>query len=487
MVNITNPMLLWAVLTLVSVVLGTFLLIVVAFVRRWQQVRYARYLHALRREYRPLLAKLLRGEQRPSGIEALRELPISDRELLLDPLLSRRRLSERQLVFLQALCADLGLITLWQGRVANGNGAASGVRTAAPSVVAGDRALVRHVLRAKSIRNLGTLRHRPSWELLAHAVNDRHRDIQLVALRSLAAVGAVESFPILRERLREAVAGKRTAPPVAGLLAAMAGFDLRCAAALRPLLHHPDHALRLQAAEVLRTMVWREAHLRPQRILTEALLTPEVMELVLTRLAADLSAEIRARAADVIVFLADERVTSALHGLLIDRQWFVRLHTVRAISRLRQDSVPLHPAIRACLRDPHWRVREAAVQTFVALGGQGRRQLFEHFLTSSDPGFLEQMVEVIERTGFMSDLVEEYSSGAKGLDALVVERLASEAAPLGLAGILRTLDPDIRKKFLDRFLPSAEARTRHFELSRPTLGRPVNPQPRLPFPPSVAA
>ena len=95
MVNIADPVTQWAFIILVSVVMGTCLLIAVAFFRRWQQIRYARYIHTLQRKYRPVLAKLLSGVRSPSEIEALRELPLADLELLLDPLFSRRKLPER--------------------------------------------------------------------------------------------------------------------------------------------------------------------------------------------------------------------------------------------------------------------------------------------------------------------------------------------------------------------------------------------------------
>ena len=77
------------------------------------------------------------------------------------------------------------------------------------------------------------------------------------------------------------------------------------------------------------------------------------MELLLTGLAVDASAEIRARVAEVLVFLADPRAASVLHKLLRDRQWFVRLRTVSALARSRQSTASLHLEIRECLRDPH--------------------------------------------------------------------------------------------------------------------------------------
>jgi HEAT repeat protein len=467
--------------------MGTFLLIAVALIRRWQQIRFARHVHTLHHRYRPVLARLLSGARSAGGIEALRELPLADLELLFDPLFSQRKLTERQLVFLEALCADLGLIALWQSRSAAGHTATplySGDGTPGnhPGGAAG-----RYLLRAKSIRNLGKLRHRPSWPLLVNAVDDRHPDIQLLALRSLGAMGAPESFPFLRERLHAVVQRESTSPPLAGLQAAMVSFDLSCAPALLPSLRHPDRHLRLHAMEILRTMVGREAARQPRLILIQELLSPPVVDLLLTVLAVDLSAEVRARVADVIVFVADARATSVLHDLLIDRQWFVRLHTVRALSQWRQTTKPQHLEVGDCLHDPHWRVRETAIQTLISFGQKGRDHLYKHFLTSPDHNTRAQIVEVIERTGLMSVLVEEYSTGTKGVEALMVEYLASDTAPMGISGVLRTLEPESRKRFLDRFLPYAEATMRFPEETHTEMGSSLSLQQILEFPPHLAA
>ena len=164
-----------------------------------------------------------------------------------------------------------------------------------------------------------------------------------MALRSLAALGAPESFPVLRERLHAVVEGECQSPPLQGLQAAMVSFDLSCVPALLPSLHHPDRQIRLHGAEILQTMVCREAVRQPDFTLTREVAHTAMVELLLTELAVDRSAEIRARAAEVIVFLADARATPALHNLLLDHQWFVRLRTVRALAQLapgRRASAP---------------------------------------------------------------------------------------------------------------------------------------------------
>ncbi len=487
MINIADPVTRWALLILVSVVMGTCLLIAVAFIRRWQQIRYSRYIHTLQRRYRPTVAKVLSGARNPSGIEALRELPLADMEHLLDPLFARRKLSERQLLFLQALCAELGLIALWQKRTANGHLAVSKSSDHTGPGDLPDRAVMRYVLRAKSIRNLGKLRHQPSWPLLVNALGDAHPDIQLVALRSLAAVGAPEGFHVLRDRLHAVVQGESSSPPIQSLLAAMASFDLACLPALLPSLCHANRQIRLHATEILQTMVCREAVRQPCFTLTEKLLTRPMMELLLTGLAADVSAEIRARTAEVLVFLDDPRATPVLHNLLVDPQWFVRLRTLRALAHLRQAAAPLRLDIRDFLSNPHWQVREAAIHTLISLGEEERHQLYEYYLTCLDRTIREQIVEVIQRTGLMSALVEEYCKGTKGVDALMVEQLATDAAPTGLAGTFRMLSPEVCQKFLDRFLPYAMSRGRLRDENRLEGEKPTTPQNVLEFPPYVAA
>ena len=478
-----DPATQWVILILLSVLAGTCLLIAVAFIRRWQQIRYRRYVHSLQRQYRPVLAKVLSGAYSSSDVETLRQLPIPELEILLEPVFSKRVLPDRCMRFLGRLCAELGLIALWQRRANSGYSASRELTPDRGARGAG----MRYALRAKSLRNLGVLRHHPSWRLLVNALDNRDPEIQFVALRSLARLGAPESFPVLRDRLHAVVEGKATSPAVQGLRSTMIGFDVACLPVLLPSLGHANRLIRLHGAEILRMIVQREAARQPRLVLTTELLSPEMAELLLRNLAIDTSSAIRACTAEIVVFLANPRTGPVLRNLLHDQQWFVRMRTIRALPHLRQPVATLHLDLRECLRDPHWRVREAAIRTLIALGRKGKRQLYEHFLTSRDRTSCEQIVEVIERTGLMSTLVEEYGSGTKGVDALMVEQLASEAAPLGLSGVLRTLNSDLRQKFLDRFLPYEEAKMRFLGEAVSDLENPISPQQVLEFPSYVAA
>lgn len=473
------------VLSLGLVFAGMFLLILITFLRRWQRVRFVHYGHQIQVHYRPMLATLmLSGVRSPAAIAALRKLPEADLDLLLDPLFAKRKLASQQRVFLRNICAELGLVNLWQSRIANGRGFKPSGNAA---LAQAKRPSAPPHLRAKALRNLGILAHQQSWAYLAHALDDPHPDIQLAGLRSLAALGGSNAFGVLRARIHALVLGERQTPPMPSLLAAMSRFELNCIPALLPSLNHSNRQIRLHAMEVLRTMASREAVRQPDFVLNEAALTPPVMELLFHRLPVDVSDEIRARASEVLVYLTDPRATLVLHNLLFDPQWFVRLRTLLSLANLRQGAAPLHPDIRVFLRDSQWQVREAAIQALISLRPEDRHELYRFYLGCEDRNIRNQIAEMLQRTGLMSRLVEDYSGGVRGLPALVVEELASHSAPAGLWGILQTTAPDIREKFMDRLLPFAHARMLSPEPVRPVMERVYQFQQPLEFPSFSAA
>jgi hypothetical protein len=456
--------------------------VVVAIFRRWQQTRYACYLESLQNRYRPILDPLLCGTRSEKGIGALRKLRLPELEVLFDPLFAKRGHEEHHLGFLVALCTELGLVELWQSRLATGE-----LQRRQPASLPGASAPMHALLRAKGIRNLGVLRHQPSWPLLIEALDDRHPDVQSVALRSLASIRARGSFPVLLERLQAVVLGDLPAPPRQVLLATLASFDPSCGAALLPLLRQDKWELRFIAIDILRGMVCRSAALEPNFQLSSEALAPEISDLLLTDLWRDTSAEVRGRAGEVIAFLPNPRSTTVIHKLLSDPQWYVRLHTVQALTSQRHSNALMLPGIRDCLRDSHWRVREAAIHTLIALGARGRQELYENFLISDDQLIRGQIVEVMEGTGLMAWLVAEYGEGKGGLGALMVEQLARGAAPRGLPEIIRMSPPSARQKFRERFLPYTHLQMQRQEEATPNPAVEANQQSPLEFPPVLAA
>jgi hypothetical protein len=257
--------------------------------------------------------------------------------------------------------------------------------------------------------------------------------------------------------------------------------------ALVPSLRHANPQIRFIATDVLRTVVCGEAARAPGRSFAAEMISSQIMELLLTELCLDPSAEVRGRAGETVVYLTDPRTLGVLRKLLLDHEWFVRLRTVRALANLRQAIPPLHSDIRDRLCDSHWRVREAAAQTLLSTGQEGKNHLYEHFLNCPDPDVRKQIVEVIERSGLMPALLGEYGDGQQGMGARLVEQLASEAAPLGVAGVLRTLNPELRQKFLDRFSAYAQSRAQLAEETQPEVVCATNLRQMLAFSTGLAA
>lgn len=476
----TDPLTEWAFAITLSVLAGTALLILVAFLRRWQQSRQAHYVHAIRRQYRPVLAALLRDAQNSTLIATLRALPVEELELLFDPLFSRRKVPACFLPPLRALCLELGLVERWREQISEYGSALKHVEESSDRRPSRPRRSP--VIRARGIRNLGKLRHAPSWPLLIQVLDDSNRHLQLLALRALGTIRAPASFPVLRHRLEQAALGWRPSPPVSALRAAMARYDPACLPALIPALRHGNRYIRAHAAEVLRTVLWREVIRLPRHTLTSENLTTEVMDLLFFELSVDPNPTIRARVAQAIVCLADLRVTPVLRDLLVDPHWLVRLRALQALAQFRSTAKHLMLDIRQRLGDPHWRVRSAAIGTLIAFGPGTQQQLYEYFLTCDESNTRAQIVEAIERTGLIAALAEAYSAGETGLNALMLEQLAAEAAPLGLAGILGSLSPDVRQRFLDRLLLYAQD-ARHLGREEPPNLAPFSqPQRALEFP-----
>jgi hypothetical protein len=157
------------------------------------------------------------------------------------------RLTERTTGFPSRLYArNLGLIALWQSRSAE---RALRRRQAFAERAARDLPAARHsalsAARQKHPEPRAPLRHQPSWPLLVNALDDRHPDIQLVALRSLGGVGRAGKLSVASgtapcggaKGIRVPRRCRRCRPPWPVLTYA-------CAPALLPSLRHPDRQIR---------------------------------------------------------------------------------------------------------------------------------------------------------------------------------------------------------------------------------------------------
>jgi hypothetical protein len=270
-----------------------------AMVRRWHHERFDRRVKSLCAHYALTPATLLEGKYSAQCLARLRALPVSTLELLLEPLLVKCASAPALATILQELCLVLGLTDVWQRRTLDQFGAISFREALSnPDGLLHFFPRLRFLLRARSARNLGLLRHQASWPILAKALDDPHPDVQQVALRSLAALREPQSFPALLDRMDQALTENRSRLSLHSLKAAMAKFPLSQAPQLLPSLRHPHPRVRAAAAEILREMA------RSEPAGNQALFQyKSVFDRELAMLASDVDPEVSDIAAELIAHL----------------------------------------------------------------------------------------------------------------------------------------------------------------------------------------
>jgi HEAT repeat protein len=416
--------------------LSVLLLALVAFVfarRGYRHLHFCR-LDKVRVECGPVVEGVLTGSTgMEEGLCTLRALSEGRPLTLLETVLTvDKNPSPERAAILARLCEEMGLVAQWQARLAS---VASNYMQETGEPVGRKRNWLHRmsplgfVLRAQAAENLGVIRHQPSWPLLVEALGDRHSSVRSAAARALGRIQEPESFPALVRRLESAATEPLPKISIRSLKIALGSFPLAQAMYLGRLLESPQEQVRFLAADLVAQLVEREATVRsehdpagrglPSQIaeisltlsalagtsrptdddLDQSRVPAGIAQMFLTRLRLDENPDVRARAADVIGWLKDERALPALSGLSEDPVWFVRLHAVRALAH----QAP--PAIEAWARrltDSCWRVREAAAQALGALGRAGFDRLLEHFLNTEDRYSQEQVVEQFERAGLVS-------------------------------------------------------------------------------------
>lgn len=437
---------------LLAIVLADGVVIAFVVARRHRRNRYFRRIDALREHYAPLIAGVL--AQRVAytdGLAALRGVTGIDRESILGQLCTESNPKPIEVPILRQLSEDLGLVRTWQRNLA-GDFDPLSLREALSRQEGIVQRLGRlqFLLRARAAANLGFIQHQPSWPLLVKALDDPHAEVQSAALRALGNIQEPESFPYLVERLHAVVLGPAVGLSLRSVKAVLAGFPLCQAAGLLGSLKHSHPRIRFLATDIIREIVEQEAAREPDSAPKPKAFPSELGNLFLTRLYIDENPDVRARAAPVIACLDDPRTVPALLTLLDDPQWFIRLHTVRALAKPKY--LPQAARIARRLTDSHWRVREAAARALLVFGHAGIDQLSEHFLATQDQYSREQIADEMQRAGLIPPLLAQYGNHAGASGTLVIEQLLEMGKSSALVAALRSgSDGHLQKKFVQRF------------------------------------
>ena len=444
---------------LATVTAGTLALAAVAMARRWHHDRFDRRVKDLCLHYAPTPATLLEGKHSAQCLASLRPLPLSNLELLLEPLLLKCVSAPALATVVEELCLELGLIDVWQRRILDQFAPVSlRVALSSPDGLLHFLSPLHFLLRARSARNLGLLRHQPSWPILIRALDDPHPDVQQVALRSLAALREPRSFPALLDRMHRTVTENHSPLSLYSLKAAMAKFPLSQAPQLLPSLRYSHPRIRAAAAEILREMAKSEPAGKPALFQYKSAFDRE-----LAALACDADPEVRALAAEVITRLDTVLSGSVLRHALQDSQWSVRRGALQTLAQ-RPGLLPI-AEVQGFLADHHRMVRQAALRALLAYGHEGVSKLYEHFLETEDGALKEQILEELEHSGLVSSLLQNYGESPGNLETRVVERLVTMGATHYLQAALsnssgRQLLQILFEKLVERREPKIETWTK---------------------------
>ena len=385
------------------------------------------------------------------GLEILKGISGMDRDFVLEQLCLEKRPTADQVPLLRRLCEDLGLVKLWQLRLSGGLDVDS-IRDALgrPEGIIQRVGKLSFLSRAKAADNLGVIKHRASWQLLVKALGDPHPDVQAVAVRSLAGIQEAESFAALVSKLQEIIQKPSETLSLRSVKTALVNFPLSQMRALLPSLKHKHRRVRFFATDVIREVVERQAAWEEDFVLDIKNFPLELTEIFLDQLGFDENPDVRARSAAIIAHLADARATPVLLTLLEDTQWFVRMHTVRALAKRKFLSQA--PQVARRLTDSHWTVREAAARTLLVFGRVGSEQLAQHFLSTEDRYSREQIADEMQRAGLVPTLIAQYGAEREGASTRVIDLLVQMGKTSYLLwAIENNPDLEIRKKFLVHF------------------------------------
>ena len=290
-------------------------------------------------------------------------------------------------------------------------------------------------------------------------MSDVHPDVCRVAAASLAAIGEPASLAAILDRLHVAILDPTSQVSIRSLKMALVSFPLDEAGKLLPSLHNSHGQIRFLAVDILREMTVRAAAEDENFVLDGKTFPAELSKMFLEGLCKDANPDVRARSAPIIAYMDDPRALPTLLILLEDEQWYVRMHTVRALAKHR--FISRAGLIGRSLTDSHWMVREAAVRTLLSFGRRGLDQILSHFLTTPDRYSKEQIADDIQRAGLIPAILTQYGANGECRETHVLEQLAD----LGktsylLASLTASSNHPLRQKFLASYGRHADLQIR---------------------------
>ena len=307
--------------------------------------------------------------------------------------------------------------------------------------------------RALAVRSLAHLSPDFSQAFLVEAIGDPASEVREVAIAGMGRSQHPTLIAVLLAELERSI-DARNDVSWRWLTMALARFQLEHLHHFVPALRHSHPRMRFSVVDTARQIC---AEAAKGGLLNKNDFAPAFYQVFLDDLVSDASADVRARSAPVVKHFRDQRSVRALRTLMSDENEFVRLHAVRACNdRFYSD---LLPDLTRALRDPHWRVRDAAVQAMLTFGSSGLEELYRVFLEADDEETSHQIVDGMQRAGAMPMLLASLANDARQstVASAVCQKMALIGDTVYLNRALASVDqPGVRISLMDALLAAPD-------------------------------
>lgn len=304
------------------------------------------------------------------------------------------------------------------------------------------------VKRARAVAQLGYLDSGFAQVFMREALTDPSPYVGRANVNAMGHNREVYEVPILLELLRQ-TAQEAIELPVHSVKTALVRHAITELDQFVPFLHEQNPRFRFLLVDSIREICDATRFTLAPRNFPEPL-----YQWFLKQAAQDESIDVRARSARVIRHFHDAAAVAALRALLLDKNEFVRLHTVRACADPYY--AELISDIGRRITDSRWIVREAAVKTLATYGKAGRQQLENLFLATNDQYASEQIIDEMQRAGIIVEMLPALgaqngeSAGAVGVctkmvrmgkTSLLIDLLSGETRPSRWATVAPAAEP----------------------------------------------
>ena len=258
------------------------------------------------------------------------------------------------------------------------------------------------VKRARAVAQLGHLDADFAQVFVRESLADPSPFVGRANVSAMGRNQEMYEVPILLELLRQTTDGANELP-VHSVKTALVRHPITELDQFVPFLNDPNPSFRFLLVDSIREICDAATFTLGPRNFPE-----QLYQWFLAQAAQDESIDVRARSARVIRYFHDGAAIRALRALLLDKNEFVRLHTIRACADPYYSE--LISDIGRRITDARWRVREAAVKTLATFGPAGRQHLENLFLATTDQYASEQIIEEMQRAGIIVEMLPALGS-----------------------------------------------------------------------------